>query len=258
MPAGRRDAGETPEAGARRELEEEVGARAGALELVATFFSSPGFCDEAMHLFRASGLTLAEARPEPDERIEVRWVLARRGPCDGRARRGARREDAARHPARGGAAPGLTFRRAVARTARPAAASPTPRSTADNVRSMSSIAMPRSRSARVAPRRRAGRARSRCGRPTRACLPAGRTRKTTSPSFRSSQPRWPSRRPSTCISSRPETSATARDRCSASTTGCIRRAHRSSSAGRGGPARTAAPPATQQAAQSARAARWRT
>ena len=74
IPAGRQDPGESPEAGARRELEEEVGARAAALELLQSFYSSPGFCDEVMHLFRASGLTLVPARPEADEHIEARWV----------------------------------------------------------------------------------------------------------------------------------------------------------------------------------------
>jgi ADP-ribose pyrophosphatase len=74
IPAGRVDEGETPETGARRELEEEVGARAGHLEQLLSFYASPGFCDEVMHLFRASSLTLAAARPEPDENIEVRWV----------------------------------------------------------------------------------------------------------------------------------------------------------------------------------------
>jgi ADP-ribose pyrophosphatase len=71
LPAGRRDAGETPEQGARRELEEEVGLRAGVLEPLLTFWTTPGFCDEVMHLFRASALSSVPARPEPDERIEV-------------------------------------------------------------------------------------------------------------------------------------------------------------------------------------------
>jgi ADP-ribose pyrophosphatase len=74
IPAGRVDAGETPEAAARRELEEEVGARATRLERMWSFYASPGFCDEVMHLFRATGLTLAAARPESDENIEARWV----------------------------------------------------------------------------------------------------------------------------------------------------------------------------------------
>ena len=74
IPAGRQDPGESPEDGARRELEEEVGARAAALELLQSFYASPGFCDEVMHLFRASELTLGPARPEADEHIEARWV----------------------------------------------------------------------------------------------------------------------------------------------------------------------------------------
>jgi ADP-ribose pyrophosphatase len=74
IPAGRIDAGETPEAGARRELEEEVGARARGLEHVFTFYASPGYCDEVMHLFRATDLTPGAARPDPDELIETRWV----------------------------------------------------------------------------------------------------------------------------------------------------------------------------------------
>jgi len=70
LPAGRRDSGETPEAGARRELEEEVGLRAGALEPLVVFWTTPGFCDEVMHLFRATSLEPVPARPEADERIE--------------------------------------------------------------------------------------------------------------------------------------------------------------------------------------------
>jgi len=72
LPAGRLDPGESPEEGARRELEEEVGLRAGRMEHLGSFFSSPGFCDEIMHLYRASQLEVVPARPEPDERIEVR------------------------------------------------------------------------------------------------------------------------------------------------------------------------------------------
>ena len=72
LPAGRRDRGETPEEGARRELEEEVGLRARFLEPISTFWTTPGFCDEVMHLFRATGLEAVPARPEADERIEAR------------------------------------------------------------------------------------------------------------------------------------------------------------------------------------------
>jgi ADP-ribose pyrophosphatase len=70
LPAGRRDPGETPEEGARRELEEEVGLRPRALEPLLVFWTTPGFCDEVMHLFRATGLEPVPPRPEADERIE--------------------------------------------------------------------------------------------------------------------------------------------------------------------------------------------
>jgi ADP-ribose pyrophosphatase len=70
LPAGRRDADETPEAAARRELEEEVGLRAGSLEPLLVFWTTPGFCDEVMHLFRATQLEDVPPRPEADERIE--------------------------------------------------------------------------------------------------------------------------------------------------------------------------------------------
>jgi ADP-ribose pyrophosphatase len=71
LPAGRMDGGETPDEGARRELEEEVGLRPRFLEPLLTFWTTPGFTDEVMHLFRATGLETVPARPEPDERIEI-------------------------------------------------------------------------------------------------------------------------------------------------------------------------------------------
>jgi ADP-ribose pyrophosphatase len=71
LPAGRRDPGETPEEGARRELEEEVGLRPLFLEPLLSFWTTPGFCDELMHLFRATGLESVPPRPEADERIEA-------------------------------------------------------------------------------------------------------------------------------------------------------------------------------------------
>jgi ADP-ribose pyrophosphatase len=71
LPAGRRDPGETPDQGARRELEEEVGLRPRVLEPTMTFWTTPGFCDEVMYLFRATGLDAVPPRPEADERIEA-------------------------------------------------------------------------------------------------------------------------------------------------------------------------------------------
>ena len=52
IPAGKRDVdGEAPEVTAGRELEEEIGMRAGRLEKLAEFYNSPGFCDEHSHVF---------------------------------------------------------------------------------------------------------------------------------------------------------------------------------------------------------------
>ena len=57
IPAGKRDvAGEPPELTARRELEEEIGMRAGRLEQLAEFYNSPGFCDEHSFVFMARDL----------------------------------------------------------------------------------------------------------------------------------------------------------------------------------------------------------
>lgn len=71
LPAGRLDVDETPEAGIQRELREEIGQRAGGLEKIAFFYTTPGFCDEAMHLFRATGLVPDKAAGDEDERIEI-------------------------------------------------------------------------------------------------------------------------------------------------------------------------------------------
>jgi len=71
IPAGRLDPGESPETGAARELEEEVGLRPARMEKLLELYPTPGFCDEVIHLFRASGLTSVPPRPEADERIEV-------------------------------------------------------------------------------------------------------------------------------------------------------------------------------------------
>ena len=52
IPAGKRDVdGEAPEVTAGRELEEEVGLRAGRLVKLGEFFNSPGFCDEHSHVY---------------------------------------------------------------------------------------------------------------------------------------------------------------------------------------------------------------
>lgn len=71
VPAGTREPGEPAEACALREIEEEVGVRAGNLEHLASFYISPGWCNEQMVIFRATGLQDSRVNPEDDEVIEV-------------------------------------------------------------------------------------------------------------------------------------------------------------------------------------------
>jgi len=76
VPAGRLDPGEAPEACALRELEEETGMRASAVERLTTIYTTPGFTDVRIHLFLARGLEPGAHNREPDEFMElhrVRW-----------------------------------------------------------------------------------------------------------------------------------------------------------------------------------------
>jgi ADP-ribose pyrophosphatase len=74
LPAGTLEPGETPLESARRELEEETGLTGGDWRELAAFYTTPGFCREFMHLFAADGVERGDARPEPDEQLElVRW-----------------------------------------------------------------------------------------------------------------------------------------------------------------------------------------
>jgi ADP-ribose pyrophosphatase len=74
IPAGRLDPGEHPEQCARRELLEETGCTAESIIPLTSMFTTPGFTDERIHLFLATGLTRGEARREADEFIEVETV----------------------------------------------------------------------------------------------------------------------------------------------------------------------------------------
>ena len=70
--AGSMEPGEGIIRAARRELQEETGYRAGRLKRLFSFYPSPGFLSEQMHLVEAHDLKLSQANPEDDERIEVR------------------------------------------------------------------------------------------------------------------------------------------------------------------------------------------
>ena len=73
LPAGRLDPGEKPLVTAKRELLEETGYRARRWRKLISFWPSPGYVAEKMHLFLATDLTEGEARPMEDERIRTRW-----------------------------------------------------------------------------------------------------------------------------------------------------------------------------------------
>jgi ADP-ribose pyrophosphatase len=71
IPAGRLDSDESPETCAARELKEETGCTAERLEYMYTMFTTPGFTDEKIHVFLASGLTHGEAAREADEFVDI-------------------------------------------------------------------------------------------------------------------------------------------------------------------------------------------
>lgn len=71
IPAGRLDGDESPEACAARELKEETGCTAERIELMYSMFTTPGFTDEQIHVFIATGLTHGEAAREADEFADV-------------------------------------------------------------------------------------------------------------------------------------------------------------------------------------------
>jgi len=71
IPAGSLAKGESPETGARRELEEEIGVTAENIEKLTEFYVSPGFLSEKMFVFLATDLTVTAQNLEADEFIEV-------------------------------------------------------------------------------------------------------------------------------------------------------------------------------------------
>ncbi|KQL50129.1 ADP-ribose pyrophosphatase [Brevibacillus choshinensis] len=71
IPAGKLEPGEEPLACAIRELEEETGYAAKHMELLSSFYTSPGFADEILHVYVATGLTKGESRPDEDEFVDV-------------------------------------------------------------------------------------------------------------------------------------------------------------------------------------------
>ena len=74
IPAGKLDEeGESPLDTGKRELAEEIGKRAEHWESLGSFYTSPGFTDEQVYLFLATGISDVDVRPQVDhdERIDV-------------------------------------------------------------------------------------------------------------------------------------------------------------------------------------------
>lgn len=74
IPAGKLDPGEDPLACAKRELQEETGYRAEKFRRLLSFLTTPGFCDEIIHIFLAESLFLGDQNLEESEIIEVKKI----------------------------------------------------------------------------------------------------------------------------------------------------------------------------------------
>lgn len=73
IPAGKLEPGEKPEITAVRELEEETGYTTNALQFIASFYTSPGFADELMHLYLTDQLEplTEKVAGDDDEFVEL-------------------------------------------------------------------------------------------------------------------------------------------------------------------------------------------
>ncbi|MCM3714844.1 NUDIX hydrolase [Halalkalibacter oceani] len=71
IPAGKLERGEEPDAAARRELEEETGYRSEKLHYLISFYTSPGFADELIHLYECADLEKGQGALDADEFLDV-------------------------------------------------------------------------------------------------------------------------------------------------------------------------------------------
>ncbi|WP_028984206.1 NUDIX hydrolase [Sporolactobacillus terrae] len=71
IPAGKLEPHEDPDDSAMRELEEETGYRCKKMEKVASFYSSPGFSDELLHVYFTDTLIEGKQHLDPDEFLEL-------------------------------------------------------------------------------------------------------------------------------------------------------------------------------------------
>lgn len=73
-PAGKLETGENPAVCAQRELSEETGIEAKKLLPLGSFYPSPGFCSEVLHLYLAQDLSFHTAHPDENELLEVQKI----------------------------------------------------------------------------------------------------------------------------------------------------------------------------------------
>ncbi|WP_411347384.1 NUDIX domain-containing protein [Paenibacillus sp. WLX2291] len=74
IPAGKLEIGEDPKDAIARELKEETGYEAKELKLLFSFYTSPGFADELIHLYLADELIEGEAKLDEDEFLEMSTI----------------------------------------------------------------------------------------------------------------------------------------------------------------------------------------
>lgn len=71
IPAGKLNPGEDPLVCAERELEEEIGYRANTFKLLSSILTAPGYTDEIIHIYKATGLTKTQQKLDHDEVLDV-------------------------------------------------------------------------------------------------------------------------------------------------------------------------------------------
>ena len=74
LPAGKLEPEESAGLTARRELAEEAGVEGKIWQSLGSFLTTPGFCDERIHLFLTRQLIRVQKQPEKHEVIEIHWI----------------------------------------------------------------------------------------------------------------------------------------------------------------------------------------
>ncbi|MBD3379312.1 MAG: NUDIX domain-containing protein [Candidatus Omnitrophica bacterium] len=72
LPAGTLEEGETPYSCAKREAAEETGFKVSSLKKLGVVYTTPGFCNEMIHIYRAECSGASDAQGDPDECVDVR------------------------------------------------------------------------------------------------------------------------------------------------------------------------------------------